>query len=413
MRKSLLALAALGVYASAVQAESAPSGSSVTLYGIVDASLVYVSDVQVAQAGGWNGRRGKQLYGMTGIGLQQSHFGLRVIEDLGNGLKAVAVLESGLDFNTGSASQGGKLFGRQAFAGLSSPYAGTVTLGRQTDTLGDFVGALQASNRWGPQTAHPGNVDEGVQLNNSVKFTSADYNGFSFGGQYSFGNVPGQFSENRVWTLGARYNFNDQVVLGVGYLRAHHPNRSIYGNNSNDRDKNHIGYADLTGEQGNTVFSGYASASRLEIISAGLNIKPTDKLLLGATYANTKFKNLGDPTSGDLAQTNPRGFTGNVTFDTAEASIDYQLTPALTTGISYSFTRSSNITGTKGARYHQGNLGFKYGFSKRTAAYVIGSFQKASGTDSTALASRANIAGLTPSNSPKQTAVRVGINHKF
>ncbi len=114
-----------------------------------------------------------------------------------------------------------------------------------------------------------------------------------------------------------------------------------------------------------------------------------------------------------LRRTNPRGFKGDVTFHTAEGSIDYQLTPALTVGASYSFTQGSNITKTNGAKYHQGNLGFKYGLSKRTTVYLIGSYQKASGTDSTALASRANIAGLTPSNSPKQTAVRLGVNHKF
>ncbi len=412
MKKSLLALAALSAYAGIAQAESASalSGSSVTLFGVFDASVHYISDVQVAQAKGWNGRRGKQLYGMSGVGLQETRFGLRVVERLKNNMAALAVLEGGVRFNNGRSSQGGTLFGRQAYGGLTGDF-GTLTLGRQGDTLGDFVGSLQASNRWGAQTGHPGNVDEGVQLNNSVKFVSPDINGFSFGGQYSFGNVAGKFSENRVWTVGAGYKYGP-LALGVGYLRAHHPNLSIYGNNTDDTSQNHIGFADLTGEQGNTIFSGYVSANRLEIIGTGFNVT-AGPVLFGATYANTKFKHLNDPTSGALEQTNPRGFTGNVMFNTAEASVDYQLTPALTAGASYSFTKGSNNTKTNGARYHQGNLGLKYGLSKRTKVYLVGSYQKASGTDSTALASRANIAGLTPSNSPKQTAVRLGINHRF
>lgn len=419
MKKSLLALAALSVYASSASVSAAEAGnplsstsdSSVALYGVVDASASFVTDVQVEKADGWNGRRGKQLYGMSGTGLQQSRFGLRIIENIGNGVSAVAVLEGGVDYQNGRSGQGGRLFGRQAFVGLSVADAGTVTIGRQSDTLGDFVGLLQASSRWGNQVAHPGNVDEGTQLNNSVKFTSADYNGFSFGGQYSFGNKPGKFSDGRVWTAAAGYQ-NGPLKFGAGYLEANQPNNTIWGDNSNGKTANHIGNADLTGVQQNTVLSGYASAGKLRIISAGANFE-VGSALFGATYSNTQFKNLNDAAAGDLAETNPRGFTGSVTFHTAEASMDYKLTPALTAGISYSYTRGTNITKTSGAKYHQGNIGLKYALSKRTSVYTVASHQRASGTDSTALASRASIAGAGSSNTPRQTAVRVGINHRF
>src|SRR5260364_266015 len=49
MKKTLLALAALSAYAGIAQADesaSALSGSSVTLYGVFDASIHYISDVQ-------------------------------------------------------------------------------------------------------------------------------------------------------------------------------------------------------------------------------------------------------------------------------------------------------------------------------------------------------------------------------
>src|SRR5260364_334574 len=286
MKKTLLALAALSAYAGIAQADesaSALSGSSVTLYGVFDASIHYISDVQVAQDKGENGRRGKPLYGMSGAGLQQIRFGLQVVEKLNNNMAALAVLAGGVNFNNGRSGQGGILFGRIAQGGLTGDF-GTLTLGRQGDTLGDFVGSLQASNRWGSQTAHPGNVDEGVQLNNSIKFASPDFNGFSFGGQYSFGNVVGKISEKQAWTVGAGYKYGP-LALGVGYLKAHHPNLSIYGNNTDDKSQNHVGFAGLTGEQENTIFSGYASARWLEIVGAGFNVT-AGPVLFGATYAN-------------------------------------------------------------------------------------------------------------------------------
>jgi predicted porin len=45
--------------------------------------------------------------------------------------------------------------------------------------------------------------------------------------------------------------------------------------------------------------------------------------------------------------------------------------------------------------------------------YLIGVYQKASGTDSTGTAAVAAINNLTPSTSDRQSTVRIGIRHKF
>ncbi|MFP3617304.1 porin, partial [Paraburkholderia sp. SIMBA_050] len=50
---------------------------------------------------------------------QGSRWGLRGTEDLGGGLKAIFVLENGFSVGTGAAGQGGAMFGRQAYVGLS------------------------------------------------------------------------------------------------------------------------------------------------------------------------------------------------------------------------------------------------------------------------------------------------------
>src|SRR5689334_4420243 len=64
-------------------------------------------------------------------GLSPSRWGLRGSEDLGSGLKAAFVLESGFSPDTGVSLQGGRLFGRQAFVSLASAGAGEIRLGRQ------------------------------------------------------------------------------------------------------------------------------------------------------------------------------------------------------------------------------------------------------------------------------------------
>jgi len=197
MKKSLLALAALGAFASAAQAES-----SVTLFGLIDTGVNYVNNVQTTEKGG------KSQVNLSSGGLQGSRWGLRGSQDLGNGLKAVFTLESGFDVNTGTQSQGNRIFGRQAFAGLSGDF-GTVTIGRQYDSIADFVSPLAASGRWeGSFAAHPGDIDNfnnTRRINNSIKYTSNSYEGLTFGGLYSLGGIAGQRSANQVWSAGVAY----------------------------------------------------------------------------------------------------------------------------------------------------------------------------------------------------------------
>ena len=129
MKKQLLALATLCPLAGVVHAQS-----SVTLYGLIDESrFEAVSNVPVAGKTG-----GGTQYALDAInGLNGTRWGLRGTEDLGGGLAAIFTLENGFDLNTGKLGQGGAEFGRQAFVGLSSSRFGTLTLGRQYDSVVD------------------------------------------------------------------------------------------------------------------------------------------------------------------------------------------------------------------------------------------------------------------------------------
>ena len=140
MKKTRIALLALPLLAGAAHAQS-----SVTLYGFVDAGLVYVNN----QSGHSNV---ETITGQT----SGSRWGLRGSEDLGGGLKAIFTLENGFDTSNGKLLQGGREFGRQAFVGLSSDTWGAVTLGRQYDPMTELVGEIAATSMWAWLGTHPG-----------------------------------------------------------------------------------------------------------------------------------------------------------------------------------------------------------------------------------------------------------------
>ncbi|MEM5343961.1 porin [Paraburkholderia azotifigens] len=400
MKKSLLALAALGAFAGVAHAQS-----SVTLYGIIDEGFNYTNHVQTAAGAG---RTNSSLYNLSSGVLQGSRWGMRGTEDLGGGLKAVFVLESGFDVNSGKSGQGGALFGRQAYVGLSSPF-GTVTMGRQYDSVVDYVGPLEAGDQWGGYiAAHPDDLDNfnnANRTNNAIKFTSANYAGLTFGGMYSLGGVAGATGRNQIWSLGAGYN-NGPLVLGAGYLNVRDPNTSFWGNvpSSGANPTNNIGK--VTGVQGNPVISGFASANSYQVGGAG-GAYTFGAATVGVTYSFIQFGNLG------TENVTAPAYRGSATFNNGEINFKYQLTPALVLGAAYDYTRLASFNGHGGAHYNQGALGADYFLSKRTDVYLIGVYQHASGTDSTGQQAVASINGLTPSNSNNQLTARVGIRHKF
>ena len=111
--KSTLRIAAAGACLSALALAATPvraASSNVTLYGLIDTGLQYVS----------NGPGGHSKTGISTGNLSGSRWGLRGSEDLGDGLSAIFTLENGFDSSNGQTMQGDRLFGRQAYVGLSS-----------------------------------------------------------------------------------------------------------------------------------------------------------------------------------------------------------------------------------------------------------------------------------------------------
>ena len=104
MKKTLLAAALMAGFAGIAQAET-----SVTLYGIIDGGIGYDRVKSHNADGSTKSTR-------TGLidGVQSGNrWGLKGTEDLGNGLRANFVLESGFNLANGRHAQDERLFGRR------------------------------------------------------------------------------------------------------------------------------------------------------------------------------------------------------------------------------------------------------------------------------------------------------------
>ncbi|WP_247420222.1 porin [Ralstonia pseudosolanacearum] len=159
-------------------ASGAAGAQSVTLYGLVDTGIEYVSHA---------GSSGNGLVRMPSVtGTLPSRWGLRGAEDLGGGTQAVFTLESGFNTDTGTSGQGGRLFGRQAWVGLSGRY-GTLTLGRQYSMA--FL-SLGDADILGPSQYALGSLDTYIpnaRTDNTVAYKGT-FGGLTLGATYSFGH---------------------------------------------------------------------------------------------------------------------------------------------------------------------------------------------------------------------------------
>lgn len=110
--------------------------SSVTVYGIADASVRYVDGLNTSNAAAAS----SSTQVSSGVN-NTSRFGLRGSEDLGGGMAAIFNLETGVNVDSGAQANASKLFDRASYVGLKANW-GTLTMGRQTTVLADALGPV-------------------------------------------------------------------------------------------------------------------------------------------------------------------------------------------------------------------------------------------------------------------------------
>ncbi|AJK50433.1 porin [Burkholderia plantarii] len=395
----VVAVTAAGLMA----ATAAHAQSSVTLYGIIDTGLAYQnSSGTLGQTSGGHA----SLKMSTGV-TAGSRVGLRGVEDLGGGTRAVFTLEAGINTANGTSQFPGGIFTRQAFVGLSDAKYGTLTAGRQ------YTAYYTLLAPWSPTTwltgyfgAHPGDIDSldtSYRANNSIVYLSPKYHGFTVGGSYSFGGVPGSVNAGATWSAGLQYA-NGPLGIAAGFLRI---NNSTPGGGA-------WGAASTASNGGaqtsvSAINNGYVSAQAQQRVAVTAGYQLTSRWDVTASYSNVQYI----PGSGSA-------FRDTAIFNTAGAVLHFRPVAVWDLAMGYSYTRAALANGVdKAAQYHQLTLSQVYSLSKRTGLYAIEAYQHAGGNtllDGKVIAATASIGdgfNLTPSTTSSQIAIGVGMVHRF
>ena len=361
MKKTLIALAALTSIAGVAQAQS-----SVTLYGIADAFVGSLSDT--TRTAGVSTKTTKTV--IDSGGLASPRFGMRGVEDLGGGLKAVFALEAGILVDTGAGNQsGGGLFSRQAFVGVNGDF-GTVTLGRHLTAYDALRGATNYSD-------------------NALLFSFSQINAVYNNGVADYTN---RTSNSIAYTSPSFGGFSGAVVLGTGEDKTP-------GVNASRNNSLHIKYANgplLVGYayQNEKFNTGATLGSLTPLLATSSSVGTRDYNLFGASYDFGVAKITGSYQAAkqkdSLVPANDgkdKEFQAGVTVPFGAAAV------------SAGYVRSkSDNTGLKAQGY---SLLGTYSLSKRTTLYAGG------------LSRKFDLAAGAQAGTEKSTAVVAGLRHNF
>ena len=423
MKKSLLALAAMGAFAGAAQAQS-----SVTVYGLIDYGFQGSNQTQAGPAisGGTNAVTKTQATGFAGSGESTSRLGFRGTEDLGGGTSAFFTAEVALNTDNaastssqpaqagGSSGQG--LFGtggasnRQLFIGLSKKGLGRASIGLQQTPFHNAVAATSAgglNNQMGDvlydragQTATSysasgmgTNTSYTVRTTNALILSSENLSGFQVNAMLvTRGSDTTQTAANA-----GGGSSNTGLGVGINYTW-----QKLFVT-ANYQQFNQEQTAGVSGAA--PVFNpGYNGGTT----TLGINAKDTQQyyaatydfgiLKVFAGYINRKVENNAN--------------SNNYVSRTAQQiGVRAPVTKAVQAWASAGMGRINN-TGTNGptANFTGWQLGADYFLSKRTNLYAI---YGASNTSNATTGAYAATATGTANTSWNQSSYAVGMRHTF
>lgn len=177
-KKSLVAVAVLGAAAFSAQA------ADVQLYGLVDLGVNWT---QVDA----NGTK-TDSFGLNSGQNSGSCFGLKGVEDLGNGYKVGFVLENGFKADDGALEKGDRLFHRESLLFVQSAW-GELSFGRtggldagtgRYNLMGS--GASAIGTGWDKVgDSRVALMGTGDRMDNTITYKSPDFAGFNFYAQAS------------------------------------------------------------------------------------------------------------------------------------------------------------------------------------------------------------------------------------
>jgi len=433
MKKSLLAVAAIGAFASAAQAQS-----SVTVYGIIDTGYLSSSSTAAGPGAAINNTvtattnaltQGNivsktQTGGFGGGGESTGRLGFRGNEDLGGGASAFFTVEMALSPDSATnISSTNATSNRQSFVGLGKKGFGTASIGMQYTPVHEAVAATDAGGTnnvngnviydrtggFGSQQILNGqgvsgqagsgmstNTSYTVRTSNALVLKSEKIAGFNLKGllvasgkDSSQANVT---TSTKAYGVGADYNWS-KLLVTANY-------------------QTFLTEGVATGIDVSTTFAaGYNGG----VSTAGTNARDTQQYY-AATYDFGILKAYAQYVARKVVYTNNNNIFTERTAQ--QIGVKSSLTPTISAWASAG-TGSMNNTGANGpkAGFNGWQIGSDYSLSKRTNLYAIYG-QTATRNAATGVYSANGIATVSSTVFAAQTSYNassyaVGLRHTF
>ncbi|MEZ0602837.1 porin [Paraburkholderia sp. IW21] len=193
--------------------QMAHAQSGVTLYGVVDESVRYLTHANKA---------GDSSIGLGNGGMTESRWGLKGVEDLGGGWSTFFKLENRFYINGGQSDPTLPFF-NEAQVGVRSASYGQVIFGRQYNVMIEGITAGgYGSNLWIPYdfSFQPEvTMTGGIWTSNQVQY-QAKYNGFSFAAGYALGGNAGNSYGSQIGAAAAYAPPGGPFTFGGAYEEA-------------------------------------------------------------------------------------------------------------------------------------------------------------------------------------------------
>ena len=352
MKKTLIAVAALSAMACSAMA------AQVTVYGKIDQGLQIQNTKNTGESSTTTWK------GASGIS-SGSRWGLKGTEEIADGYVVGFKLESGFDGFTGESGQGGRLFGRDAYLSLDTPF-GQFVAGRtgmlSDGCTGDIVSGPSSpfGTSYGIAAATKNTFSDvlGGRTDRALRYVSPKFAGFQVHAEYANMNGASTAStKQRYGGLGVSYaNGPLYVAIAAETIR--------YAASSTQDNSKLFSFAANYDFGVAKVYAGYQYAK---------DMQPNAKIL-GQTVGFMDKYNAGTV-----------GVSAPIGNGTLMASVAY---------------RKGDVTDTKDLEQMTGAIGYKYNLSKRTYLYTDIAYSELELKD-------------TEKKTTKTTEFNVGICHNF
>lgn len=398
MKKTVAAVAVLGAFAGSALA------ADVTLYGVVDAGLVYThldQDVQGVDA--------TDKFEMKSGNQAGSRWGLKGVEDLGNGVQVGFILESGFNVDDGSFRTANTLFDREASLFVQGSF-GKVAFGKlgsivQGVSSWGKVGSVSAfGTSFGNYAAQAGAIfATSTVYDNMIAYSTPSFGGVTVYAQYSMGKSQSQSwdADNKKWkpTMVENESSTDRYYA-IGAEYANGPAKLFFAVDSTN-------YASWTPvDPSTTAEPGYSAKDTddsLTVTLGGNYDFNVAKLYAGVQY----FDEVAGKWIGASANKpgKVKGWAATVSASAPVAGGNAML------GVGYTDASAADSVTDNGNSARDFDLsrwvvsaGYTYNLSKRTNLYGVASYMQDKLEPSAAGAEDVK---------PTATTVMVGLRHRF